>query len=162
MNYEKLLQYGLKIVSRKRYTEAEMKAKLERFFKKKGMFGTEVIEKVIRRLDELNYLNDEEYAKAYVSDRVKFRPKGKFLLKRELTKKGVEKELIQKTLDGMEIDEVVLATEVLERVQKKWAKFPIMEQRNKAYRYLAARGFNGDSIYKAVSTCYNRVNQVES
>ncbi|MFA5821406.1 MAG: regulatory protein RecX, partial [Candidatus Gracilibacteria bacterium] len=115
LNYEKLLQYGLKIVSRKRYTEAEMKAKLELFFKKKGMVGTEVIAKVIGRLEELNYLNDEEYARSYISDRVRFRPKGKFLLKRELTKKGVAKELIEKTIDSLEIDEYEMAMDVLER-----------------------------------------------
>ncbi len=161
MNYEKLLQYGLKIVSRKRYTEAEMRSKLELFFKRKGMFGKESIEKVIRRLEELNYLNDEEYARAYLSDRVKFRPKGKFLLKMELSKKGVSKELVNKTIDSLEIDEYEMAMDVLEKAGKKWAKLPIVEQRNKAYSHLAARGFGGDAIYKAVSSCYNRVNQVE-
>ncbi|MFA5821427.1 MAG: RecX family transcriptional regulator, partial [Candidatus Gracilibacteria bacterium] len=60
-----------------------------------------------------------------------------------------------------EIDEYEMAMDVLERAQKKWAKLSTQEQKNKAYRYLAARGFNGDAIYKATFTCYNRGDQVE-
>jgi regulatory protein len=153
--YQKLLEYALRISSKKRYTVYEMRAKLERFFKKRKFTEEEVMDQVIERLCELRYLDDESFARDFVSQRLKLRPKGQFMLKRELTQKGIDKDLCEKVLEETEIDEDSVACELLEKVMGRWERLPVQKGKEKAYRYLASRGFRQDSIYKSLERCYN-------
>jgi SOS response regulatory protein OraA/RecX len=168
--YQKLLEYALKILSKKRYTEGKMREKLEQFFKKlekkaeeesDGLFSgltveekDKIFDEVFDRLRELKYLDDAAFAKDYIHDRVAFKPRGKFLLKRELRLKGLDGEIIDSALRDADIDESKMAAELLEKYSKKLEKLSGHARKAKAYQLLAARGFNPDSIYKAIASCY--------
>ena len=101
-DYEKLIQYALRILAKKRYTAFEIKKKLELFEAKQEKLEQEkngndtqkeaTIKAVLERLFELRYLDDSGYAEDYISDRQKFKPRGKFLLARELKNKGAKTE----------------------------------------------------------------------
>jgi regulatory protein len=153
--YDKLMRYALMILSKKRYTTFEMENKLKQFAKKRK-FDEALIVRVMERLRELDYLDDAQYAKDYVSDRLKFRPKGKFLLNKELRMKGISKEFIDKAFDEADIDEFEVALQALSKKLNQWSKYPVEKQRNKAYQYLSSRGFKGDAIYKVIDCCYNQ------
>ena len=115
------------------------------------------VEQVIARLHELKYLNDAAFAKDYIHDRMSFKPRGKFLLKRELKQKGLDEESISSALASTEIDEVKMAISVLEKNSKKLASLSGHERKSKAFRLLASRGFNPDAIYKAFNSCYTDI-----
>jgi len=116
----------------------------------------EALKKVLTRLKELKYLNDTDYAKDFIEGRtLSSRPRGKFMLRRELKTKGIHPELIEKILDETELDEEAIATETLKKRMKLFEKHPPRKQKEKAMRFLASRGFKFDSIYKAVQSCYN-------
>ncbi len=153
--YQKLLEYALRIGSKKRYTVHEMQVKLEQFFKKRKFTEEEMMGQVVERLTELEYLGDESFVRDFVSQRLKLKPKGQFMLKRELTQKGIKKELCEEVLEEIEIDEDAVALELLEKVMGRWEKLPVQKGKEKAYRYLASRGFRRDSIYKSLEQCYN-------
>lgn len=154
-DYEKLLQYSLRILTKKRYTHHEIKKKLEQFSKRREIAGAGLVDQVLDRLFELKYLNDENYARDYISDRIRFKPRGKFLLKRELKLKGVDDDIVKNSLDENEIDENALAWMALRKKQRLWSDLSEQKRREKAYRFLSSLGFAQDAIYKAINGCYD-------
>lgn len=162
--YEKLMQYSFRILSKKSYTVSEIRKKL---LKKAGDLdsaceGTsiqpeETVEIVIERLKVLSYLNDEEFVRSYISQRMRLKPKGQSLMRYELKVKGIDKSLLEKVFDEVEVDEVSMAKEALEKKKGRWQKLTEKDQTRKAYQFLTSRGFKADAIYKAVDSCYNHV-----
>ena len=65
---------------------------------KKG-HDQDVIDEIIPRIKELDYLNDKRFAKKWVRHKVKHSPKGKYLLIKELKDKGVSKKIINEALN---------------------------------------------------------------
>ena len=59
---------------------------------------TNTINRVINNLIDQNLLNDQEFAKWWVEQRVKFRPRGNFALTQELAQKGIAREIIESVL----------------------------------------------------------------
>jgi len=148
-DYQILIEYALKLVSRKRYTQKEIEKKL-----KGKVFATgDDIEKVIARLKEYKYLNDDEYAKDFIENRARFSPRGKRLMAFELRKKGVSKEIANKAISESEIDELDLAKQILKRRQRVLNKLPEQKRKEKIFMILASKGFNFDTIYKAAGEC---------
>ncbi|MBU1151608.1 recombination regulator RecX, partial [Patescibacteria group bacterium] len=105
----KLLSYSLRLVSKKRYTVAEMTSKLFLYLEKRGFEDEGAVGDTLARLGEFGYLDDGKFAADYVSLRVHLSPRGKFVLRRELKKKGISKDLAQKALDEAKIDELEIA-----------------------------------------------------
>ncbi|MBL4695090.1 transcription termination/antitermination protein NusA, partial [Candidatus Gracilibacteria bacterium] len=102
-----------------------------------------------------NYLNDFDYATHHVSDRVRFRPRGEYMLRSELKLKGLDEKLVDKVLAEAQIDEAALAYDLLMKKSKRWKNDEPRKRKDKAYRFLASRGFALDAIYKAIKRCYD-------
>ena len=164
-DYEKLLHYALRILSKKRYTVLEMRKKLKYIIKKntritdKPESATTLIDLVIERVLELKYLNDEVYLEDYIRDRVNFKPRGKLLLMKELQLKGLEKNLITEALQNQNINEFDMALGLLEKKKQSWEKYSEEKRRNKAFLYLESKGFGQDPIYKAINCCYSAIRE---
>lgn len=120
-----------------------------------------LVEQAIERLIELNYLNDLEYAKHYISDRARFRPRGKMMIQRELMARGIAKEELQIAfVDGEEAyDESGSAEELIRRKERAWGGLDVKKKREKAYRFLQSKGFGRDTIYKVLRSCYNQITE---
>ncbi len=172
--YERLMNYSLRLLARKRYTTFEMEEKLKKFVLKRqrylkvnkteeevntGAMSESAIAKVMGRLSELNYLNDQQFADDYVAERTNLRPRGKFLLESELKRKGISKEMVNSATQAINFDESEVAYKLLEKfIMKKkniLEKLDRYKQKQKYFQYLASKGFNGDAIYKAVERCYS-------
>lgn len=160
--YEKLMTYSLRLLSKKRYTVFELERKLERFLEKRKKIDCSekqdfsgAKEEVLQRLKELKYLDDEQYAADYCNERARLRPSGLFLLKRELKIKGVPDEITEGVVDSLEIDEFELAKDAFERKSRQWKNIDPRKMREKAFRFLSSRGFSPDTIYKVVNACYD-------
>lgn len=153
---DKLIQYALRILSKKRYTTFEMEQKLSAYAKKRKALRDELIAPVIERLKDLDYLDDEQFVRDYIAERVRLRPRGKSLIRRELKFKGVSKDLVEQAFETVEIDEFELAHNLLSRKLSRWRKIPIQKQKMKAYQLLYSKGFEGKAIYKAIDDCYNQ------
>ena len=145
-SYDTLLQYALKLISRKRYTEYELSKKL--IAKKIGKDADH--KRVIKRLKELKYIDDTSFARDYISTRILVSPRGKDLIKIELLKKGINEKIISSELEKANIDEEKLAKLVM---QKRISRFQGLEKRKKKekiMRFLLSRGFKFDTIYKVI------------
>ena len=148
-NYQKLLTYALRLVARKRYTEKEISTKLN--VRKNGKKKDK--ESVIKRLKELNYLNDYEYARDYIDTRIKVNPKGIRMLKLELRLKGVNTEIIEEIIEKSKIDELKVAESLIKRKQGILKKLPSEKKRKKVITLLSSRGFGMSTIYKILDNC---------
>ncbi len=119
----------------------------------KNSYKEKIIKKTINRLLELKYLDDFNFAKDYISNCLELRPRGKFLLIRELKNKGIEEDIISDNLQQFNIDEFEIALNLLEKYKHKWhgnkSKSP-QKQKEKAFRFLASKGLPPDAIINAV------------
>lgn len=147
--YERLMQYALKLIAKKRYTAHELKKML----KKKDNEASQQREKVLTRLKELGYIDDAAFARDYISTRIQLNPRGKRLLNIELLRKGVDKQVIDRALEKADIDEISLAKRVLEKRKHRFVSLGSYKKRAKMMRFLASRGFSSDAIYNVLERC---------
>src|SRR3989338_10450004 len=61
-------------------------------------FIDETINSVLKRLVDMKFLNDEEFARSWIESRQKYKGKSKYILKNELRVKGVNREIFEPLL----------------------------------------------------------------
>lgn len=155
--YQKLVDYSFRLLAKKRYTSSEMEKKFIQFLAKRQQEDSDLVQKVMERLFELKYLDDQHYLDAYISDRLKFKPRGKFMIIKELSKKGLERKMVEEYFRKNEVDEVEVAIELLKNRERRWEGETAFKKQEKAARYLASKGFQSDIVYKTVNRWYNPV-----
>jgi len=116
---------------------------VERYLHDKGM-SDEAIAHVVARLEQMNYLDDEAFARFWVENREQFRPRSRRALRYELRQKGVDPRIITRVLS--EVDEEEAAWRVIERRLPRWAGLERNELRRKITGYLSRRGFDYELI----------------
>ena len=134
--YGQALQVSLRYVSFKPRTAAEVCRRVGRDFEQP------VVERVLASLKRYGYLDDAEYARQWRSSRERRRPRGSFLLRRELRAKGVADDLIDDALDGL--DETSNAYRAGQRPAQRWlndGSMPHTTFQRKMWDYLKRRGF---------------------
>jgi len=116
---------------------------------------------VVDRLIELDYLDDEAFARAWVESRDRARPRGETALRRELALKGVPRETIATVLDHRRAHEEAgggdangeAAIRLLDRRRASLDREPDpAKRRQKAYALLARSGFDPDVCNDASRT----------
>ncbi|MDR1522500.1 MAG: recombination regulator RecX [Endomicrobium sp.] len=153
-DYNELISYdksnkvmfdSLKLLSKKAYSENSLREKLIQ----KG-YNTDIANKALTRLKELNYINDDNYAKNYALYLYK-KGKGAFLIKAELEKQGIEKDLIKETLE--KIKEEGESFEVILKILKtKFKNFNNKDKNEtkKVISFFLRRGFAFEDISRAI------------
>jgi regulatory protein len=105
----------------------------------------DMAEAIIEKLKTQKYLNDTNFAKAWVRHRALGKPMSQKKLKLELRQKGIEAETIEQTIDeSEEFDELVALRKI---IAKKRARYP---EELKLKQYLARQGFSFDDINRAL------------
>ena len=129
-------------LSATRKTEKQMRD----FLAKKGYLPA-VTEYVLEKLKGYNFVNDEDYAKAYVGATSK--QKGGRLIRMELKQKGVSDTEIDEALTGIsETEQTETANRILQKYMKN--KEATRENLQKAFRHLLSKGFDVEIIKTAL------------
>jgi regulatory protein len=100
----------------------------------------QVVEVVIERLTRAGLLNDREFARYWVENRLQFKPRGTRALRQELWEKGVPDAVIAEALEGF--DEQDAARRVAETGARRMAHLEPSDFRRKLSTYMARRGFS--------------------
>lgn len=129
------------LISRRLRSEREIR---DYAFKKQWV--KENTEKVIERLHERGYLNDEKFAESFVRSRANLRNFSQRKMELELMKKGIAKDIIKKVLS--ESDEFDESAALKKLTAKKRNNY---DDERKLIAYLARQGFNYDDIKSALS-----------
>lgn len=132
---------------------------LEEHLKKKG-FEKDLISKVVQEMKNYGFINDVEYAKNYVYERVRSKTLGKIALKQELLFRGISNDIIDQVLSEREniVDEFEIALELANKkfmqirtsITSKHRKDVESKSKRKIYEFLARRGFSWDTISKVM------------
>ena len=135
--FDSLIAYSYKLLNRRPQSEKEFTQKLTRYVSKKVLTDRDTyISEVVNRLKEMNLINDVDFAKWYTNQRQDFRPRSKRMLSFELFQKGIDRNSIEKALEGYDEEEAI---------KKIVAKKGKMEQK-KLISYLLSQGFEYELI----------------
>ncbi|MEA2097546.1 MAG: regulatory protein RecX [Patescibacteria group bacterium] len=143
------LKFAMKLISLRKRSAFEIKKRLE-----KKKFEENIIEEILQKLKSYKYLNDEEFAEAYINDRINFNPRGRFLIKKELNEKGIAENIIEKKIEELlsEKKEIELARKSAEKklktINNKTDKIKINQ---KIMSYLQSKGYSFDIINLVVN-----------
>lgn len=113
----------------------------ESFLRRNG-YTSGVVRAVIKRLREYRYLDDAEFARQWVADRERFRPRSARALRFELRQKGVGGGDVDQALEGL--DETASARAALRGRLKRWERLPRQDFKAKVFGFLGRRGFSYD------------------
>jgi regulatory protein len=122
---------------------------------KRKEYDEAIVEVVVRRLHERNYLDDDAFARFWVENRNRFRPRGAQALRYELRQKGVERETIDATLE--EQDEDGAAWAAAEEKISRLANLEKMEFEQKLMGFLARRGFRFDVCRRTAAQAWQQL-----
>jgi regulatory protein len=111
-----------------------------------------LVEHVITRLVEMEYLDDADFARGWVQSRDRAKPRGEIALRRELLLKGVERAVIDDVLAqraesaaGSDADRDA-ARALLERRRAAFERIADpLKRRQRAYSLLARNGFDPET-----------------
>lgn len=119
---------------------------------KSKSFDSKVIENVIGKLYEYRYIDDSLYAELYINANLP--TKGKRRLAVELTQKGINKDLIEKTVDNLSDDKQSENANIL---AEKYMRNKDNSTQNliKLQRYLLSRGYDYDIVNEIVKNFAN-------
>ena len=123
---------------------------VERYLAGKG-FRVEIIANTVERLAGENHLNDEEFARLWISSRKRHKPKSRSVLRYELLQKGIAPETIEAVL--VDIDDNEMARIIVEKRLHRWTRLSREELKKKIINYLKTHGFN----YEASMNAYRHV-----
>ena len=132
----RLLSYRMRSVS-------EVKKRL-----KDKSFSSDEIESTIDHLLNLNYLNDQEFCRAFSSEKVKLKKIGPFLLKSDLFKHGLDSELIANCINEVYNQYNIQDLIEFHLEKKKIIKNELLDKKDKKRldNYLIRKGFNWEQI----------------
>ena len=151
--YEKLLSASLRFVSYRPRSEKEFRDFLTRKLKKRKVYDIVVIPRVIKRLTDLGYVDDEAFARWWVQSRMQFRPKGARVLILELLRKGVAKSTVAEVVSRARKSGENEKDTVKQLAQKRLSRLagiPARERKKKLFDFLLRRGFEADLVTAVV------------
>lgn len=143
------LKFAIKLLSIRKRSVFEMRNRLKR-----KEFEDDIIDEAVKELLEYKYLDDEEFAEAYINDRINFNPRGSFLVKKELREKGIAENIINEKIKELfpEKKEMELAKKAAEKKRETLNKDL---EKNKIYQkigsYLQAKGYSAYIIREVLS-----------
>lgn len=154
ISYEASLEKGIFLISLKDRTEKEIYKKLSEKYQNK-----EAVKKAVKKLKELGYLNDLDYAISYIKNK-KY---GKNRISYNLSQKGLEKKTIELAYEKLEsegnIDDKRLEI-LIKKNEKKLAHknssltkeeyLKQLKEEQKLIQYLARQGFSLDKIFEKI------------
>jgi len=140
---------AFRFLSTRLHSSKELKDKLA----KKG-YTKSIINDVIEQLQQKQLLNDHEFAKAFVIEKFEKKKSGAVKIKSELMKKGIDRQVIEIVISGLdqtqsESNAYELISKKLKQIQRKETDKRKIKQ--KLYSYLSSKGYKYDIIINSIN-----------
>ena len=138
------------LLSRRSHFERELERKLQ----KRGYEADEIAD-TLERLRGENFLDDRRTAREFIQSRLARAPEGRFKLKSELARRGVDSEIVDEALtDLLPDNDLEMTREAAERWRRRTprAQTGDLSQRDQAalVRHLSRRGFTRHAIFSVL------------
>ncbi len=100
-------------------------------------------EEILTRLRLMSYLNDEQFADAFVKTQIQTTDKGPYLIRRELKEKGINEEIASNAMEQFtEEEQIEKATKLYEKQLKKYKRDSAFLQKKKAEEQVMTKGYS--------------------
>ena len=147
-SFLKIKDSAFRLLGRRHHSTSELRNKLA-----KKKYQKEIIEKVLADLTTGKFLDDEQFAVAYLEER-SLKKIGVNKLKAELFKKGIDRKIIDKVL--LNIDSDLSYEQAFELAKRKILFLQRKELdknklKTKIFSYLSSRGFESEIILKVLN-----------
>ncbi|MGI9056058.1 MAG: regulatory protein RecX [Pyrinomonadaceae bacterium] len=141
---ERTMNRAVRLLAAKPRSVKELR---ERLLEKEWTISA-IVDEVLEKLKEYNYLDDEQFARTFASSKLRQKPVGKRLLKQTLSQKKLDKETVEQAIE--KVYENTPEDEVIELAIKKRLRIKgkpeTREDSKKFYDHLMRQGFSYDLI----------------
>jgi len=128
--------YALYLLSMRLRSSGDLAQKMHQ----KGYSDQEIL-KVIQRLTDLQFLNDEQFAQIFFDNLVKYKLFGYFGIKKKLLERKIDPKLVERLLRQFSVaEELKIAQRAGQRNSKK--------SQQQLIRFLQSKGFRSEVIFK--------------
>ncbi len=120
----------------------------------------EVAEPIVRHFETVSLINNLEFARMFVRDRLRRKPTGRALLKNLLATKGIAPAMIDQVLREYitEEDQTSAAKELASRrmnlTKRSMAKLDPLKQQQRITGYLLRHGFSNEIVQRTVRSLF--------
>jgi len=109
------------------------------------------IERIIKKLTEEDFLNEQRYCNAFAMDKFRFNHWGKIKIAYMLSQKKISQECIIQAIDKIDEEEYLSVLSALLKSKHKTIKATDRFQtEQKLFRFAASRGFEIDAVKRAL------------
>ena len=156
---EEIRKYLLKKTAKKNFLRhSRLDRESDPRFREDDTIGIEddtigIIEKVIAKLKEQKFINDEEFVKWWIEQRSAFKTKSIRFIKMELQQKGVDINVTDRIIHNSEFiiqNDLERAKKLIEKRIERVRNLSRQEIYRKLGSYLARRGFDWETIKKSI------------
>lgn len=121
----------------------------------------EVIDQVLDRLENSGLIDDGRFARLWIDERLRRRPAGLSLLRRELRQKGIDAEIVDTALEesASREGETERAYEALRRQSHRYARLDRDAAHRRMVAFLGRRGFGQAVIYQVVHRVLDEIEE---
>lgn len=145
-------QTAINYASYKPRTTYQVRKKL-----KEKNFNPSEIKIAIDFLKEFNLLDDKKFAQTFIKDYLQRKPCGKNKLRQELYKRGIQKDLIEESIDKFFPDNKTtdLAIKAAKKKMRSISYKPIDKQKKSLISFLQRQGFQWEIIKEIVKSYFD-------
>ena len=144
----KAKDYAYRLLSYRQRSTEEIKGRLER----KG-FTPKTIRDTIKYLSEIDYLNDENFARLWMRSKMQSSPLAFSLLRYQLRRKGIDSQIIENLVSDFagQYNEYEVARELASSRRPRYKGLEPLKVKRRLYDYLRRRGFSHEVISQAIN-----------
>ena len=146
--YERTMKRAFNLLSAKPRSLAELRERLM----EKTWAESEVVERAIARLQELGYLNDQQYAEQFATSRLTIKPIGRSRLRQDLRRKKISSADAEQALTEVytpDREEELIEQAIAKRIRLR-GKPTTREESKKLMDHLLRQGFGYDLAMRKV------------
>ncbi len=150
------INFAKKLLAVRLYSIKSLKAKLL-----KKIDNINIIDKVISLLLEYGYLNDFEFARLFIKDRLLNKKKGRVKIRYDLKKEGIEPEIIDELLNSIEDDtEFDTAMKLAQSKIRTIKQQEEIKMKSRIFRFLQSRGYGRSVCSKVLNNLFKNNEEV--
>jgi regulatory protein len=125
-------------------------------------YDDETIDRVVTRLRDWRYVDDEAFARYWVENREANRPRGRRLLEQELRFKGIERETVGNAIEEAGLDERAGALEIARAKLRSYRGLEEPIARRRLGAFLARRGYGYEVVKPVLDELFGESEDDES
>lgn len=117
-------------------------SQLHSYLVEKG-FSTQIAEEICQRCKNHGYIDDEAFAKQWVDERLRLKPRSPYMLRMELTQRGVDRAIVEDAVRGVSRQaELDAARALIEKKVRRIEGAPNPDEERKLLSMLMRKGFS--------------------